>query len=69
MDEDEALAKLDEITKSEGEAFGQLLDAAESLNSLLDVRQSSSLLLTLQTHKQLVRTQKKTVNASSVIHS
>lgn len=51
MDQDDALAKLDGVSKSKGEASGQLFDAGERLDSP-DSR-TAAVLLSLKMGKQL----------------
>lgn len=51
MDHDDALTKLEEVPEGEGEPPGQLFDAGEGLDPW--VSPAATLLLSLQTNKQL----------------
>lgn len=55
MDQDDALAKLDEIAEGKGESPGELSDAGERLDSTRD--STSALLLLFKPREQLRREQ------------
>lgn len=61
MDQDDALAKLDEIAESKGESLGELSDAGERLDSMRD--STSALLLLFKPSEQLRRQQQLRMRA------